>query len=450
MKKRILYILGTLMSFIILSFVLTHKTVDKTPYQEMPYYQQSINYLDSLNVLRVSKRSLNDSLRVGWAKTSLILNQNVPLAGYGAREGALAKGVRDSVWVRAVVLDNGRKKFAMLSADLLIIPVQVTRKLEKALLSIGLSLDRTYMGATHTHCSLGAWDPSFVGELFAGTFDTTVVNHITNAIVQAISEASKNLKPAQVGFGQIAAPNFVYNRLVGDKGIEDPYLRMLKFKRSDNRSAVWLTYAAHATCFSDKQMYFSQDYPGELVKLLENQKNVDFAVYAAGAVGSHGPEGNKLADDAQVDFMAKGLYQKVTEVLDSIPMKTPQNIDMIRTRLYLREPHLRLNSNIRSRPWVFKKIIGDFPAYLTALRIGETILLGTSCDFSGELVPEINTLGNNIMVTSFNGGYVGYITKDEWYELDSYETRTMNWFGPYNGAYFVEMMSRMVEVLGDD
>jgi neutral ceramidase len=53
--------------------------------------------------------------------------------------------------------------------------------------------------------------------------------------------------------------------------------------------------------------------------------------------------------------------------------------------------------------------------------------------------------GQNLIVTSFNGGYVGYITKDEWYDLNKYETRTMNWFGPYNGAYFSEIIGSIVE-----
>ena len=44
------------------------------------------------------------------------------------------------------------------------------------------------------------------------------------------------------------------------------------------------------------------------------------------------------------------------------------------------------------------------------------------------------------MVTSFDGGYIGYVTPDRYYDRATYETRDMNWFGPYNGNYFKEMM----------
>ncbi len=78
-------------------------------------------------------------------------------------------------------------------------------------------------------------------------------------------------------------------------------------------------------------------------------------------------------------------------------------------------------------------------------------MLGTPCDFSGELVRDFETIsqkkGINLMITSFNGGYVGYITPDVYYDLKSYETRDMNWFGPYNAAYFEEVMQALIRII---
>ena len=50
------------------------------------------------------------------------------------------------------------------------------------------------------------------------------------------------------------------------------------------------------------------------------------------------------------------------------------------------------------------------------------------------------------MVTSFNGGYIGYITNDKWYDLKEYETFTMNWFGPYNGSYFIYLINNLIAI----
>jgi len=85
---------------------------------------------------------------------------------------------------------------------------------------------------------------------------------------------------------------------------------------------------------------------------------------------------------------------------------------------------------------------------MKALKIGNNVLIGTPCDYSGELMPEIVRTAQfkklNLMVTSFNGGYVGYITHDRHYDLDAYETRVMNWYGPQNGIYFQEIIQEIL------
>jgi neutral ceramidase len=105
------------------------------------------------------------------------------------------------------------------------------------------------------------------------------------------------------------------------------------------------------------------------------------------------------------------------------------------------------------RPWLFRTFFGEYPSTLTALRIGPVVMLGTPCDFSGELSPAIDSaaakLGLRSIITSFNGGYIGYITRDEFYDRDHYETQIMNWFGPGNGAYLSEDMIKMMSILSD-
>ena len=51
-----------------------------------------------------------------------------------------------------------------------------------------------------------------------------------------------------------------------------------------------------------------------------------------------------------------------------------------------------------------------------------------------------------MIVTSFNGDYVGYITEDEHYDHASHaEVRTMNWVGPYFGEYFSNVIMEGVK-----
>ena len=50
----------------------------------------------------------------------------------------------------------------------------------------------------------------------------------------------------------------------------------------------------------------------------------------------------------------------------------------------------------------------------------------------------------DLVITSFNGGYAGYVTKDEWYDLNKYETRTMNWYGHEIGKYMSESITKII------
>ncbi len=53
------------------------------------------------------------------------------------------------------------------------------------------------------------------------------------------------------------------------------------------------------------------------------------------------------------------------------------------------------------------------------------------------------------MINSFNGCYIGYVTDDKWYDkhdIYTYETYTMNWFGPYNGKYISELIKKTIEI----
>jgi neutral ceramidase len=103
------------------------------------------------------------------------------------------------------------------------------------------------------------------------------------------------------------------------------------------------------------------------------------------------------------------------------------------------------------RPWAFKKAFGEYPVFVKALRIGNILMVGMPCDFSGELTGTLDayakTKGLNLMVTSFNGGYIGYITHDKYFNRDLYETKTMSWYGPYNGAYLQEVIKDIIDKL---
>lgn len=436
-----------LLAVIVLFLAVSLSPNDRTPYQQTEFYRQTKARLDSLPALPKPKMGI----RAGWAKANLTPAYTTPTGGYGARQGKHWTTVADSVWVRAIVLDNGNGPLAIVACDLLITPPSVSEQLRKRLPEVGLRWESVYFGTTHSHNSLGGWAPGLVGNLFSGSYDQRVVDHITNTILAALKNAKSRLQPVSVGFRAVSAPQFVYNRLDEAKPV-DPFFRLLQLKQTGGagQTATLCTYSAHATMMDMfSYQYLTRDWPGQVVDGLERETG-GFALFMAGAVGSMGPKGPPTGKDFPlVKQYASDMLARLKPELSQFQTGTDSTLGLLTLPLTLRDPAPRIIGDWRIRPWLFHAIYGRYPSDIKALRIGPVLLLGTPCDFSGELLPPLTKAaqqqGLDLIVTSFNGGYVGYITPDAYYEKDAYETRVMNWFGPQNGAYFSEMMGKLID-----
>ena len=79
-------------------------------------------------------------------------------------------------------------------------------------------------------------------------------------------------------------------------------------------------------------------------------------------------------------------------------------------------------------------------------------MLGMPCDFSGEIAvldgldDYARERGLNLLITSFNGAYIGYITADHHYDKSRHEeVMAMNWVGPGMGRYFSAVIAALID-----
>jgi neutral ceramidase len=468
--KRFLRILGRFLAIIVAIVALIAafcvRPLDDTPYSENDFYKTMMARLDSLPATPIDsfpyddkgelayhyqrKPAVDTSFCVGWSKVNLTPLYPVPTAGYGNRKGQLVSRIHDSLYTKAFVFKNGASQAAIVSCDMLIIPPEVTLKVKADLKSIGWSWQHVFIGATHTHNSMGAWGKRYIGELFAGKYDQNIVDFISKSIVQSIVQAQADMEPVTYQYHQIQAYDYVYNRLLNTKGEDDGLIRMLTFTKQSGKRAALVTYAAHCTTLSDTVMQLSRDYSGILEDKLVRENGLDQAVFMAGSVGSMGPtEPKELNDWQQAQYMADGLEDKIDDALKDTNSFKINNLRIETIPLSMREPQWRISENWCLRHWVWSWLYGDYDAEVKALLIDNNLLVGLPCDFSGELMHDLMMYGHkrhsSIIITSFNGGYVGYITKDAHYDMNKYETRTMNWFGPGNGAYFSEIVKKILD-----
>ncbi len=441
----ILTVAGVL-GFVLLFVLISVAPVDRTPVSELSSTRRTLEHFRALDVAIPEPQK---GFSVGFGKSNITPAEPTSLAGYIKRKSKPYLAVHDSIFARAMVITNGSAKVAIVSADLLIIPPTVTRVLPAKLAAIGFTLDNTYLSASHSHNSIGHWGEGATRFIY-GAYRDSIVQSIADGIVESIARADADLIDASVRSGRIAVPQAVKNRLI-DGGDEDPYLRVIEVQRADSSSAVLVTYAAHATCLSSGENQLSRDYPGMLVDLLE-EEGYDFAMFLAGAVGSH--KGAAPADDWEcMAWMADQITQTFMEHRADMKPVEDSTLVMIRVPLALSDPQVKITRDWKVRAWLFRSALGEYDAYATALRIGDLVMLGTPCDFSGEFMTSVDSAAQadrlTPIVTSFNGGYIGYVTPSEYYDIDHYETRVMNWYAPGTGEYIRECLFNLLTAVSD-
>ncbi|WP_439557975.1 neutral/alkaline non-lysosomal ceramidase N-terminal domain-containing protein [Dyadobacter sp.] len=443
--RILLRIISSIVLILVLILAALVTTMDKTPYKEMPYYKQ---WKEIIGKVEPIKPDTSGGLKAGWAKVNITPASPTPTAGYGNRKGRHYTAVHDSVYVRAIVIDNGKTKAAIVSADLLIIPPTVTKILQARLTEKEIPFDQVYFGATHTHNSVGGWGTGVSSLFFSGKYDSAIVDRLADAFYTAITQAKANVEPVELTYLESVDTLDIRNRLVGEEGGVDPEIRSAAFVTKSGKKAILSSFGAHSTVLNSKTIILSRDYPGALVDSLENGR-YNFAMYMAGAVGSMAPIEKGTDDFDEVKNQAFGVQNAL---LSPATLKEPSKQNVLRTLtlpLPLRDPSPRVTMNLVLRSWAFKKAFGEYPVFVKALRVGNILMVGMPCDFSGELVGVLDayakTKGLNLVVTSFNGSYIGYITHDKYFDRDLYETKTMNWYGPYNGAYLQEVIKDIID-----
>jgi neutral ceramidase len=199
--------------------------------------------------------------------------------------------IRDPLYVRAIVLDNGLTCAALVGVDQAGIRSTTTdAAIARATKSIGCPADHFIVSATHTHSG------STGGLGGPGKPDA---KDVEEAIVSALTSAKSRLRPARIGFGTTDVHLNVNRDLFDNQkwiqgpnpdGHSDKTLAVLEFIGTDDLPiGVYLNYAMHPIDFYLSGVV-SADFPGEASRYIERRYGAKtVAVFAQGASGNQNP-----------------------------------------------------------------------------------------------------------------------------------------------------------------
>jgi hypothetical protein len=199
--------------------------------------------------------------------------------------------IRDPLFARAIVVDDGSTCAVLVSIDLGATPNQIVDDaIARASKSTGCPAQNFIISATHTHSSntqgLGQGAP--------------IAKTVADAIVEAATVAKSRLAPARVGYGttkiDLNVNRDLFNRKLewrqepNPEGPSDKTLAVVEILGDDNIPiGVYTNYAMHPINFYLSGV-ISADFPGEVSRYIEDLfDNRAVAIFSQGASGDQNP-----------------------------------------------------------------------------------------------------------------------------------------------------------------
>jgi hypothetical protein len=204
------------------------------------------------------------------------------LAGFHG--GRPATGVHDDLWARALVLDDGRTRLALVVLDAIgFMHDQVVEVRERIPDALGVTY--TIVCSTHTHQApdlMGVWGP----KLGRSGIRPDYLEQVIEGAAEAVEDAVAALRPARL---RLAAVPEAAAELVTDSRppvVLDPGVRILAARDAETGEPLGqlVTWGNHPETTWSHNLLVSSDFPHYVRQALERDLG-GISVYASGAIG---------------------------------------------------------------------------------------------------------------------------------------------------------------------
>lgn len=218
------------------------------------------------------------SLRAGAAavKITPALDRTVFIAGYD--QNRVANSVHDDLWARALVLDDGKTRFAVVACDLIGLSNYRVRLLREAITAV--PKENILITCTHVHSgpdTLGLWGKG----LGSTGLDPEYLKVLQERVAEAVAKAAGALQPVTLAAGKTVVPDgLVYN---SREAIQDKELTSLRLTGADGRTvATVIHYGGHPEVNKTKAL--TSDFVGYVRDAAEKRYG-GTALFLNGALG---------------------------------------------------------------------------------------------------------------------------------------------------------------------
>jgi hypothetical protein len=233
-------------------------------------------------------------LRAGAARVEI----TPPLAQ--GMQGPTGKYDHEHLYARAIVIDNGKTRAAVLGVDQGGMPDGVWKEASgKIAKELDIPVDQVLMSATHTHSPGAAIIPG--GGPPQGPALSPADQRVADGLTQAAHEAKGKLQPAQMAFGTgmvylntnrdaIQPETHKWTQAPNLQAPSDKTVAVLSFSTPEGKPiAIYVNYAMHPIN-GYLANFTSADFPGAMCRYVEkNYGDQAVTIFSQGASGDQNP-----------------------------------------------------------------------------------------------------------------------------------------------------------------
>lgn len=245
-------------------------------------------------------------LLAGVSKVSIDPAVGIPHQNWGSATHIVAKGIDpEGMFVRALVLSDGKQKFALVDIDAGG-AAGMDETAKRASAATGIPVEHIRIGASHTHAgpSLSRGKGPVGADL--SRFEQMMTSHravVADKLVGAIVEANRRLQPVHA-YGMTGTGSININRRFRGSGDADnPPAVGLNFKEFVDRElpvirmddaagtpyAILVNFQTHGTVLAYENEIVSPDWIGSMRNTVEASLPGATCLFFQGAAGNQGP-----------------------------------------------------------------------------------------------------------------------------------------------------------------
>ncbi len=420
------------------------------------------------------------SLRAGAATTNI--SPWLGMSINGNMHDGKAEYVHDELHARALVLDDGKTRLAIVVADSCMIPREVVAAAKERIRErSGLAADHVLISATHAHSCPTA------GPVFQSNPDPHYLQLLALRIADAVQQGVANLVPARIGWGVGKNDRQVFNRrwkmkpgsipadpfgrtsdrvkmnpplaspeLIEPAGPVDPDVSVVSVRASDGRPLALLSnYSLHYVGGVGPG-HVSADYFGEFARRVETllqAEKFDPPFVAMMTNGTSGDINNvnfraprpRRTPYEQIRLVAADLAQEAARVALTVGYHDRASLDaraadlMLGVRLPSFEEVARAEalvghakgSDLKTVEEIYARetlLLSKYPAHVPvtvqALRVGPIGIVAIPCEVFAEIGLELKARSplKPTFTIELANGYNGYLPTKAQHALGGYET----------------------------